>query len=418
MMPTLTILQETGMASLPTPVRARKHHGAMKWSTRWHDDAGIHRTKRFGLCDEMTHGQARAAFKAWLNGWHDNDAIKNPRATIHTYTTKELAIDYLAHAKVTFLKNGRQTSHIWNVAYAMQALMDTFGLRVASTLTNPDIAALRDAMIWHVDDEGKKTARAMSTVNDRLYIIKTAFGWAREKGLVSAETMLDVLQVKPLRKGRSEAIDPQKVDPVNEHWVVSAKDHLPSPVKAMIDLQWLTGMRPGEACSMRPCDIDMTDEIWLYTPLEHKTEHLEMSRVIPLGPQCQTIIKPFLARQTDANLFSPREAQAERLEDKRNNRKTKLWPSHASRPLTGPSSSISHSYNTASYRRAIFYACEAAKIETWTPNQLRHSAATRLNKGFGIEEVAVMLGHADIRTTRIYADPDLQKAIEIARKAG
>jgi len=49
----------------------------------------------------------------------------------------------------------------------------------------------------------------------------------------------------------------------------------------------------------------------------------------------------------------------------------------------------------------------------FTPNQLRHGAATRLRAEFGIEAARTVLGHADAATTEIYAEQDK----EAARKA-
>src|SRR4029453_18728950 len=96
-----------------------------------------------------------------------------------------------------------------------------------------------------------------------------------------------------------------------------------------------------------------------------------------------------------------------------------------------------------SYRRAIHRACELAfgmpaelrrgpKDETpeqtqqrqelasrwrdqfcWSPNQLRHSAATEIRKRFGLEASQVVLGHSELGTTQIYA----QKNLDLAREA-
>ena len=88
--------------------------------------------------------------------------------------------------------------------------------------------------------------------------------------------------------------------------------HVASPVWAMIELQRLSGMRPGEVVLMRLCDIDRSGKVWLYRPGRHKAEHHGHARVVPLGPQAQSVLEPFLARDERTFLFSPKEAEQAR----------------------------------------------------------------------------------------------------------
>ena len=76
-------------------------------------------------------------------------------------------------------------------------------------------------------------------------------------------------------------------------------------------VQLVTGMRPGEVVLMRACDIDMSGKTWEYRPESHKTEHHGIERVIFLGPRAQTIARPFLKRDLQAHLFSPKDALAD-----------------------------------------------------------------------------------------------------------
>ncbi len=59
---------------------------------------------------------------------------------------------------------------------------------------------------------------------------------------------------------------------------------------------------------------------------------------------------------------------------------------------------------------------DRAKLEEVTPHSLRHSFAKNLvNEGVGLEQVAKLLGHANLETTRLYTTPseaDLQAATE------
>jgi site-specific recombinase XerC len=57
-------------------------------------------------------------------------------------------------------------------------------------------------------------------------------------------------------------------------------------------------------------------------------------------------------------------------------------------------------------------------VHRWVPNQLRHSAATEIRRQFGVEGAQIMLGHSSADVTQIYAERDLAKGIEIARRIG
>ncbi|MEM7315226.1 MAG: tyrosine-type recombinase/integrase [Planctomycetota bacterium] len=54
----------------------------------------------------------------------------------------------------------------------------------------------------------------------------------------------------------------------------------------------------------------------------------------------------------------------------------------------------------------------------WSPNQLRHSAATEIRKKYGLEAAQVTLGHASADVSQIYAERDMAKAKEAMRQVG
>ena len=79
-----------------------------------------------------------------------------------------------------------------------------------------------------------------------------------------------------------------------------------------------------------------------------------------------------------------------------------------------------------SYRRAIDYAITKAnrgrepddQIPHWFPLQLRHSRATEVRKQFGLEAAQVSLGHAHANVTEIYAEKNLELAMQVAKATG
>src|SRR5262245_6567939 len=55
----------------------------------------------------------------------------------------------------------------------------------------------------------------------------------------------------------------------------------------------------------------------------------------------------------------------------------------------------------------------------WSPNQLRHTAATAIRKACGtLEKTRVVLGYSQTSTTEIYAEKDLDEAASIMRQIG
>ena len=115
---------------------------------------------------------------------------------------------------------------------------------------------------------------------------------------------------------------------------------------------------------------------------------------------------PFVKRDLSAPLFDPRDAETERNLARRAKRRSPLTPSQAKRrPKAKPKRTPLEYYTKESYRTAIRRWCDRAGVPPWHPHQLRHNAATRLRKEFGLE-VAQFITRAPIRLR----DPDLRRA--------
>jgi integrase len=112
--------------------------------------------------------------------------------------------------------------------------------------------------------------------------------------------------------GRTEAPEGEPVRPVPEEHVAAVLPHLFRQVKAMVELQTLTGMRPGEVCVMRTCDVDRSGRLWTYKPGSHKTAYRSHERTVYIGPKAQRVLEPFLKPELQAHVFSPAEAEVER----------------------------------------------------------------------------------------------------------
>ena len=61
---------------------------------------------------------------------------------------------------------------------------------------------------------------------------------------------------------------------------------------------------------------------------------------------------------------------------------------------------------------------DEAGVSRWTPNRLRHNAATIIRKEYGIEAAQVMLGHSRADITQVCAERDRTKALKTAEEIG
>ena len=119
----------------------------------------------------------------------------------------------------------------------------------------------------------------------------------------------------------------------------------------------------------------------------------------------------------------------ERRQSRRSGRKTPLTPSQRGRKRKArPERSPGEQYDTRSYYHAVRYGIRKANqeaeksgnppIPAWHPNQLRHNAATRLRKEFGLDVARAVLGHSTPVVTAIYAEADESKAMTAMERMG
>lgn len=323
---------------------------------------------------------------------------------------------------------------------------------------------LREAMISG-DPAATPPRRPWSrtTVNDRVRIVVSVFRWGVTQEMVPPAVADALGMLEPLKRGRTRATEGKKVGPVPEFLLEATMQHLPSPVRAMVRLQLLTGARPGEIVGLRGRDIDRDGRTGLLVARlsEHKTAHLGAEREVYFGPEAEAVLEPFLReRNPNRPLFSPGEAEAERRARQHAKRKTPI--AYGNRPGTNrvedPERTPGEGYTVDSYRRAIQYACDRAfpppehlrpqergdgwretekaclarltdrekrelaewrRTHRWHPHQLRHSAATRIRRQFGLEAAQLVLGHSSaVITDAVYAERDQTKVAEVVRRVG
>lgn len=351
-----------------------------------------------------SHRKYDALIARWLSG-------EKP-ASPDAMTVSRLCVKYIEeHAKLYYRKNGRETSELSVIQAALKPLVKLYGRSKVVDFGPGKLKRVRQTMI----DRGLVRA----SINQNINRIRRLFKWGVENELVPVNVHVALTAVAGLLHGRSEAIESEPIEPVPEADIKAVMPFLGRHVGAMIQLQLLTGMRPGEVRMLRLADVDMTTTLWEYRPAEHKTQHHGHKRVVMLGPKAQAILSPFLTADREQFLFSPAVAEAERRAARRESRKSPLTPSQQARRLKStPKRTAGDFYSKDSYARCIKRACKSAGVPVWTPNRLRHNAATRLRKEYDIETVRTILGHATGFTTEIYAELDHDKARQVAAIAG
>jgi integrase len=391
--------------------------------------------------------QAYARIVAQLQAGLDHAIIRE--------VAKDLTID---EALVRFLKYcdgyyldpaGKPSEHAYRFRVALAPLSDLYGSTLLAEFGPISLKTIRDAWI--------KKGSSRKIVNQYIGMTRQFLKWAVSEEIVAVAVLESLKSVTGLRAGRTIAPDFEPIQPADEKIIAAALPHLPPMVAALVQIQTLCASRGGELLVMKPDQIDRSGKVWVYSPSRHKNTHRGKTRQIFFGPKAQVVLEPWI-EQTPAGdfIFNPYRGEVERHKQRSSQRKTPRYRSHMKRNAIihrrFMSKKSNCSYTNDSYRAAITRACQKAfplpkrldrlknetvqawktrlgekgqaEVQAWrekhsfSPHQLRHLAATKIRKEYGIELSRILLGHSDIGTTQIYAEVDAQKAMDAASKIG
>ncbi len=335
---------------------------------------------------------------------------------------EDVLLAYQQHAKVYYAAS----TEYENLKLVIRPLLDLYGSSFAVGFGSKEYKAVRQ---WWLNPsiecdgvESKKGRRARSRqyVNKQMKRTLRVIKWAVGEGMMPPECYTAIKCVEPLRRGRCTAREAKKITCVPKEMVNQTLPMLTLVQADMIRFQQLTGCRPGEVCKLKPAMVNRCSEVWEVSLDEHKTAYRGKTRILYVGPQAQRVLAPYLLRAETSYCFSPIESEQQRRSARHEARKTPL--SCGNSPGTNvarrPRKTPGDHFTTHSYARAIRYACGRAKIPVWSPNQLRHNAATDIRKEFGLDAASVILGHSEVGVTQVYAEQDRSKAIEVAKCIG
>jgi len=309
--------------------------------------------------------------------------------------TIEAAVQmYLADRTHYYDSGDGPTREVQNLRSGLKPLVSSVGSRLLIQLDAPTLAQLRDQ--WA--HEGKVIR---STINKRIQYVTRLVKWCIERGFSKPEQLIALTSVEKVKRGRYGARDRDPVRPavISDVETVLKDDYLADPIRDMMEMIQLTGMRPGEARMMKASELTTIEvegkTVIRYIPKMHKTSYLGKRRRIFLVGRAHKLTVERISTLVGLNLFAPESEGYLFSVD-----------GHGEKP-----------YATNSIHQAVRRACDRAGVNRWTPNQLRHGYATETrSKGIQLELIADLLGHADPRTTLIYAEPDDTAALNAAIK--
>lgn len=337
--------------------------------------------------------------------------LRERRQAGREVTVNELIFVYRKHTHVYYRKNGEVTREAMIIDEVLRFMDEHHGTDRVDEFGPVKLDELRERMIDELDWSRKH-------INKQVSRIIRMFRWAVEQELAPPESHSALAKLTGLKKDRSRARETRGVSCVDDEIVQQTISLLPPVIADMVRLQRLTGARPGEICTVRPGDIDRSASIWIYIPQSHKTQHHDQNRMIVIGPQAQAVLRPYLLRAADAFCFTPEESERVRLAKRTEDRTTPMRKRERERRKLKSLRIFAPRYDAASYRHAIQRACARAGLPKWSPNQLRHNAATEIRKRFGLDAAQVICGHQSADVTQVYAERDMELAMRVAREMG
>jgi integrase len=254
---------------------------------------------------------------------------------------------------------------------------------------------------WQLILAEKKLSR--DYINDCCRRIRQMFKWAVGEELIPAAIHHALTLVPGLKRGQTQAVEHPPRKMVQKDVVDAILPHLSPTVRAMIELQWLTGVRSQSLCLAKHEQFRLDVLPWEWRP-RHKQEHTGGELVVHIGPKARAVLAPFLAipRPLTGYLFRPRVAR--------------------DNPRYGSF------YSSGSFRQAILRGIERANalrasaglelIQRWTPHRVRHSRSTLTREVHGLEAAQAVIGHRSIEAAQIYAERQTKEARRIAEFEG
>ena len=246
-------------------------------------------------------------------------------------------------------------------------IMERFHKDVNVPFKNVTVYHLRQYMMAE-----KNRGISMNTIKHNGWVYSSFFGWLYKEGLIPADPTANLGQIKA--KAHDELpFTGEQIQLIKENCIDSCQD-------AIVHFLLSTGCRIAEVCSVNRNDIDFTNLRLEVNGKGDKTRTVYIDNVTAM------MLKRYIASRKDIDpaLFYSR--------------------NHCRFTENGIRSMLN---------RIGKRAC----VPNVHPHRFRHTFATNLiDHGMSIQEVSVILGHADIRTTMRYIHMNEKNAENSYRK--
>lgn len=382
--------------------------------------------RRIYLPGEYGSSESLVAYNQLLAEWERNGRVlPQPQEAPPPITVRSLAACYLAEREKYLVHSPADFRHYHT---AITVLVNHFGNLAAADFTTSHLKTLQDYFVEK--GTGSRACKhnsvcnrglARPTVNKYIGFVKSCFKFGALYHNVPATVHAGLSLMPNLRRGHTVAPEYRKITAIGKDIIDQTIPYLPPVVKDMVMVQYYIGGRPQDVCHLRSIDIDRTrrDGNWVYRPHNHKTANRGKTVEKVIVPIVQAILRPYLEKYQDdptAYLFQPADCMQRIKIRKRKYRRSKVQPSHVDRSKENPERKPGHRYDTCAYNRAIARACQKGNLPKWSPHQLRHAAGTDVRNTLNSIDIAsATLGHSHVSTTEIYAELNLEKAIEGAK---
>ena len=343
--------------------------------------------------------ESTAAYRLFLA---EKVFANTPNGTMPGYDicVAELCVAFLDYAATYYPQTDKRSSSEYsNCALALKRFAQAHGSIIAKRYGPLKLEE------WQQSLASQGLAR--SYVNKQIGIIKRMFRWGVSKQMIPSSVYESVRTTPPVKKGRTAAREGKNVQAVSWAHVQPILDDLPSVVKAMVLVQWHTGMRGDSIFHAKPSQFTREGDLLLWRP-KHKTQNKEIELIVPIGPRCQEVLAPYLTRPADKPMFAPSDARKNGRYHERYSANTYRQAIHRA----------IERYNLQLARFAKQLNVPADPVPVWSPHQLRHAKGGLVRGEYGLEAAQATLGHATVQAAQLYTHRQLELAKKVARETG